>query len=87
VEVLSKVSMITLTTLLEWALTLFGSRLLLKILLEGIMGIGLRIGTINPYFGSAQELKDLVAACHARDIWVMVDVVANHVGPVGTDYS
>lgn len=28
-----------------------------------------------------------MAACHARDIWVMVDVVANHVGPVGTDYS
>lgn len=42
---------------------------------------------INPYFGTAQELKDLVAACHSRGMYVMVDVVANHVGPVGTDYS
>lgn len=26
-------------------------------------------------------------AAHAKGIWVMVDVVANHVGPVGQDYS
>lgn len=43
--------------------------------------------SINPHFGSAQDLQSLVAACHRLDIWVMVDVVANHVGPVGTDYS
>jgi len=42
---------------------------------------------INPYFGSAQDLKDMVNAAHNRDIWVMVDVVANHVGPVGYDFS
>jgi alpha-amylase len=29
-------------------------------------------------FGTAQDLHDLVAAAHARDIWVMLDVVANH---------
>lgn len=43
--------------------------------------------SINPYFGSAQDLKDLVEAAHMKGIWVMVDVVGNHVGPIGTDFS
>ncbi|XP_013396432.1 acid alpha-amylase [Lingula anatina] len=38
------------------------------------------ISNINPKFGSPQDLKDLVSACHARGIWVMVDVVGNHMG-------
>jgi alpha-amylase len=43
---------------------------------------------INPYFGTADQLKALVKACHDKDIWVMVDVVANHMGPkVGNDFS
>ncbi len=42
---------------------------------------------VNSHFGSEQDLKDLVSACHNRGIWVMVDVVANHVGPVGTNYG
>ena len=42
---------------------------------------------INPYFGTASELKELVNEAHLRNIWVMVDVVANHVGPVGNDFS
>ena len=42
---------------------------------------------INEHFGSAQDLKDLVKAAHDKDIWVMVDVVANHVGPVGYDFE
>jgi alpha-amylase len=42
---------------------------------------------VNPYFGTAQELKDLVTAAHAEGIWVMVDVVANHVAPIGTNYG
>lgn len=42
---------------------------------------------INPYFGSAATLQAFVSAAHAMDIWVMVDIVANHVGPVGTDYA
>ena len=42
---------------------------------------------VNTNFGSAQDLKDLVSAAHSRGIWVMVDVVAHHVGPVGNDFS
>lgn len=42
---------------------------------------------INYHFGSAQDLKNLVDECHKRGIWVMVDVVANHVAPVGTNYG
>jgi len=32
-------------------------------------------------------LKNLVNAAHSMSIWVMVDVVGNHVGPVEQDYS
>eukprot|EP01137_Pigoraptor_chileana_P026263 Opistho-2@96975 len=35
---------------------------------------------INSHFGTAQDLKDLVQACHARGMYVMLDVVANHMG-------
>ena len=42
---------------------------------------------LNPYFGTEDDLINLITECHKRDIWIMVDVVANHVGPVGTDYS
>lgn len=35
---------------------------------------------INPHFGTKEDLKSLVTACHERDVWVMVDVVANHMG-------
>lgn len=45
------------------------------------------IYNLNPNFGSEEDFKELVAECHRRDIWVMVDVVGNHVGMVGTDYS
>ena len=43
--------------------------------------------TYNSNFGSKQDLIDFVNAAHSKGIWVMVDVVANHVGPVGTNYS
>lgn len=44
--------------------------------------------SINPDFGTAEELKELIDACHERDIWVMVDVIANHMGYVDNwDYS
>ena len=43
--------------------------------------------TINSHFGTEQELHDLINECHSRNIWVMLDVVANHVGPVGYDFS
>jgi len=44
---------------------------------------------INNNFGTEQDFHDLVKACHDRDIWVMVDVVPNHVTPVpnNTDFS
>lgn len=43
---------------------------------------------INENFGTEQDLKDLIQACHERDIWVMVDMIANHVGYVNNwDYS
>ncbi|KAI6658435.1 Acid alpha-amylase-like [Oopsacas minuta] len=44
---------------------------------------------INPHFGTSQDLKDLVNACHSKDIWVMLDVVANHMGNQGNinDFS
>ena len=32
------------------------------------------ITTINPHFGSKTDLLNLVSACHARGIWVMLDV-------------
>lgn len=35
---------------------------------------------INSYFGSSDDLKQLVKECHNRDIWVMLDVVGNHMG-------
>lgn len=45
------------------------------------------IYAINPNFGTAEDLKELIAECHQRDIWVMVDVVANHMGPSGNDFT
>ena len=42
---------------------------------------------LNQHFGTEDDFKALISACHEKDIWVMVDVVGNHVGPVGTDYS
>ena len=42
---------------------------------------------LNTYFGSEDDFKALVSACHEKDIWLMVDVIANHVAPIGTDYS
>ncbi|XP_001629956.2 acid alpha-amylase [Nematostella vectensis] len=42
---------------------------------------------IEPHFGTKQDLKSLVKACHDRGVWVMVDVVANHMGyPPGVDW-
>lgn len=42
---------------------------------------------LNSNFGSEQDLVNFIKACHQRNIWVMLDVVANHVGPVNYDYS
>ena len=42
---------------------------------------------LNYHFGSEDDFKELIRTCHSKDIWVMVDVVANHAGPVGTDFG
>ena len=42
---------------------------------------------INSHFGSEQDLKDLVNTAHSKGVAVMVDVVANHSGPIGDDFS
>jgi alpha-amylase len=41
----------------------------------------------NDHFGSRQDLIDMVHAAHAKGMWVMVDVVANHVDLCGDDFS
>jgi alpha-amylase len=43
--------------------------------------------SLNENFGSEQDFKDLVSELHKRGMWIMVDVVANHIGPVGTNYG
>ena len=52
---------------------------------------------VNEHFGTEEDLNNLIKACHARsiyiyiyiyiDIWVMADVVANHIAPVGFNYT
>ena len=42
---------------------------------------------INSHFGDEAALQSLVNKAHAMGMWVMVDVVANHVAPVEHDYS
>jgi alpha-amylase len=37
---------------------------------------------LNPHFGTKQDLVDLSNALHRRGMYLMVDVVANHVGAV-----
>lgn len=42
---------------------------------------------LNSNFGSEQDFVDFVSACHARGIWVMVDVVANHMGNLDENFG
>ncbi|KAL0938872.1 alpha-amylase [Colletotrichum truncatum] len=46
---------------------------------------------VNPSFGTPDDLKDLSDALHARGMYLMADVVTNHMGwfgpPNTTDYS
>ncbi|ORY31951.1 glycoside hydrolase superfamily [Naematelia encephala] len=43
------------------------------------------IRKLNPHFGTSQDLKDLSEALHARGMYLMVDVVVNHVGAYSRD--
>jgi len=44
---------------------------------------------LNENFGTKQDWRDLVKACKDRDMWIMVDVVPNHVAnvPNNNDFS
>ena len=42
---------------------------------------------LNEHFGTEEDIQSLIKACHDRDIYVMLDVVANHVALVGNDFS
>ena len=45
------------------------------------------LSKINSHFGGEKALKSLIDACHSVDIWVMVDVVANHMGNIDTNFA
>jgi alpha-amylase len=42
---------------------------------------------LNEHFGTEQDLKNLIVSAHERDIWIMLDVVGNHVAPVDLSYD
>lgn len=42
---------------------------------------------INSHFGSADDLRALIEECHKRDVWVMVDVVVNHMGATSKGFD
>ncbi|KAH3743665.1 acidstable alpha-amylase [Pelomyxa schiedti] len=42
---------------------------------------------VNTNFGTATDLLNLMAACHAKDILVMVDFIPNNVGPVNYSFT
>jgi alpha-amylase len=42
---------------------------------------------VNPNFGTSEELTNLIQKCHEKDIWVMLDVVANHSSELAKNYS
>jgi hypothetical protein len=41
-----------------------------------------QLHALNPNFGSESDLEALISACHSRGMFIMLDVVGNHVGPV-----
>jgi alpha-amylase len=61
---------------------------------ETVYGVGWHgywqnhLETLNRNFGTEEDLIEFIRQAHARDIWVMLDVVANHVGPnLTNDYT
>jgi alpha-amylase len=43
--------------------------------------------SLNSHFGDEASLKSIISAAHARGMWVMLDVVANHVAPVDMSFG
>jgi len=48
---------------------------------------GRNLYELNSNFGSEEDFRSFVDACHQRNIWVMVDVVANHMGNLDQNYG
>ena len=46
-----------------------------------------RLFELNARFGTREDLLALITAAHARGMYVMLDVVANHVGPVDQNFA
>ena len=40
----------------------------------------------NPHFGDDHSLQSLVNTAHSKGMWVMLDVVANHVAQIDMDF-
>jgi alpha-amylase len=40
------------------------------------------LSVVNPHFGGETGLQALMSAAQQADLWVMLDVVGNHMGPV-----
>lgn len=38
--------------------------------------------SVDPYLGTTHDLKELISACHKSGIYVILDFVINHMGPV-----
>lgn len=57
-----------------------GNRICEWLYLTSILGNGAHLGrySLNSELGTEDDLKALVDALHARDMYLMVDVVANH---------
>jgi len=45
------------------------------------------LSKVNDHFGTYDELEELIHECHRRGIWVMLDIVGNHMACVGKDYD
>jgi alpha-amylase len=48
---------------------------------------GRNLYKLNDKFGSEQDFINFVSACHAKGVLVMVDVVANHMGNLDTNFK
>lgn len=42
---------------------------------------------VNPMFGTEDDLTNMIKAAHDKGIWVMLDVVANHVAWIDEKYN
>lgn len=45
------------------------------------------ITKLNDKFGTAEDLKSLIAALHKRDMFIMADIVVNNVAATSSSYT